>query len=399
VTVVPGVPGKGAKEEGVRDEDYLLLAGASVRAAAFAALRAGLRPWCVDLFADADLRTRCPVQVLPPGRYPDGLVEVFAAAPPGPWMYTGALENRPRLVRTLSHSRPLWGTGPAALCRLRRPVSLGRRLRQAGIPCPAAYRDPSEVPRRGRWLLKTAHGAGGRDIAFWKAGSALPRRGRWYFQEFIEGQACSAVYLADGRESRLLGVTRQLVGESWLRAAAFHYCGSVGPISLPGSVVKRLQQLGRALGRWMLRGLFGVDFVLKDGIPYPVEVNPRYTASMEIVELATGTALLALHRRVFELDAAEPVPGPRPAFGALGKAILFAPAPLSFPEQGPWTETLRRPGDPWQMPAFADIPLAGTHVAARRPVLTFFAGANAVEPCLDALRTAAVEIEHWCLEQ
>ena len=31
----------------------LILAGAITRAAAFSAIRAGLRPWCVDLFADA----------------------------------------------------------------------------------------------------------------------------------------------------------------------------------------------------------------------------------------------------------------------------------------------------------------------------------------------------------
>ncbi len=33
---------------------HLLIFGASARAAAFSALRAGLQPWCADLFADAD---------------------------------------------------------------------------------------------------------------------------------------------------------------------------------------------------------------------------------------------------------------------------------------------------------------------------------------------------------
>ena len=34
------------------ESNRLLLFGASTRAAAFSALRAGLKPWCVDLFAD-----------------------------------------------------------------------------------------------------------------------------------------------------------------------------------------------------------------------------------------------------------------------------------------------------------------------------------------------------------
>ena len=44
--------------------EHLLLFGASVRAAAFSALRAGLRPWCADLFGDADLQARCPALAL-----------------------------------------------------------------------------------------------------------------------------------------------------------------------------------------------------------------------------------------------------------------------------------------------------------------------------------------------
>ena len=48
-----------------------------------------------------------------------------------------------------------------------------------------------------------------------------------------------------------------------------------------------LQQLGLDLARGCgLRGLFGVDFVLSEGVPWPVEINPRYTASVEVLEYA-----------------------------------------------------------------------------------------------------------------
>ena len=36
--------------------ESVVIFGASVRAAAFSALRAGLRPWCADLFADFALK-------------------------------------------------------------------------------------------------------------------------------------------------------------------------------------------------------------------------------------------------------------------------------------------------------------------------------------------------------
>ena len=44
----------------MKPEESLLIVGGSTRAAAFSALRAGLRPWCADLFADLDLQQRLP---------------------------------------------------------------------------------------------------------------------------------------------------------------------------------------------------------------------------------------------------------------------------------------------------------------------------------------------------
>src|SRR5215470_12886144 len=87
----------------------LVIVGASVRAAAFSALRAGLQPWCADLFADADLQQVCPAHRLAKRQFAGGLLPLLSKAPGGPWMYTGGLENRPNVVRGLTQFRPLWG--------------------------------------------------------------------------------------------------------------------------------------------------------------------------------------------------------------------------------------------------------------------------------------------------
>src|SRR4051794_30449688 len=107
-------PGRGMPTEIRNDRGPLLIAGASVRAAAASALRAGYAPWCVDLFGDADLERACPVRVVPLKRYPDALVAALAEGPPGPWMYTGAIENRPDLIECVD--RPLLGN-PADIVR------------------------------------------------------------------------------------------------------------------------------------------------------------------------------------------------------------------------------------------------------------------------------------------
>src|SRR5436305_1386644 len=91
------------------DPSPVLIVGASARAAAASAVRAGLRPWCLDLFADLDLQQLAPVRPIPPGGYPHALADLLPQGPPGPWMYTGALENHPRLIERLARDRPLWG--------------------------------------------------------------------------------------------------------------------------------------------------------------------------------------------------------------------------------------------------------------------------------------------------
>src|SRR5947208_2820896 len=106
-------PGRGRDYSGGRRgwQEFMNKAGLRLRPGAnsFASLRAGLRPWALDRFADRDLCAACPARAVPPGRYPAGLPELVREAPPGPWLYTGGLENRPGVIRRIARERPLWG--------------------------------------------------------------------------------------------------------------------------------------------------------------------------------------------------------------------------------------------------------------------------------------------------
>ena len=141
----------------------LIILGASARAAAMSAVRAGFEPWTADLFADADLRALVPAAVrCPVGDYPRGFREILRGAPEVPWLYTGGLENHPNLIRDLSEIRPLWGNGPNALTACRSPFRVEpwqcRLLRLLHLllwPAlgPLGYRSPG-VPRVRRPRLQ-----------------------------------------------------------------------------------------------------------------------------------------------------------------------------------------------------------------------------------------------------
>jgi predicted ATP-grasp superfamily ATP-dependent carboligase len=361
----------------------LLILGASARAAAQSALRAGLRPLAVDLFADRDLAALAPVHRIAPASYPQGLDAIAAELPPGPWMYTGALENQPDLIDRLARVRPLWGNAGSTLRAVRDPSAVADVLGRAGLACPAVRMDPRGLPRDGGWLVKPLASAGGRHIHALTLKSASPARPSFY-QERIDGPSLAALFLGQGASAILLGVTRQWIGRPGL---PFTYRGSLGPWPISPPLAGRLERLGNALtSAFGLVGLFGVDFILRDDHPWPVEVNPRYTASVEVLELGLQTTFLDDHRRACDPNAAVALtPGPAPSMGAtlsVGKAIVFAEEPCTFPEL-----TLPMPGlgDGFTVPSLADIPHSGTAFEAGEPVLTLFAQGKNLDDCQSRL--------------
>ncbi|MFN4257690.1 MAG: ATP-grasp domain-containing protein [Gemmataceae bacterium] len=376
----------------------LLIMGASVRAAVGSALRAGLQPMAADLFADIDLQARCPARRLALRRYPRGFRTLARRLPPSPWMYTGAMENRPRLVERISQQRPLWGNDGATLRRVRCPLAVMQALQQAGLPFLRVTFDPHAVPTDGRWLIKPLASGGGVHIHFWTDALSLsdPLQ-RYYFQEYLEGESCAGIFIGQPEGAVLLGVTRQLIGQAWLHASPFRYCGSIGPRRLDETERSIWERLGQVLvERFGLRGVFGVDAVVRDGVPWLVEVNPRYTSSVEVLEWATGVAALGWCEKVFDnsplvslgremKDEESPV---------LAKTILFSRRQLSFPAAGPWLATLEQLPDIWQVPMFADIPHAGALIEANRPILTFFTRGEFLENDQKSLQEAAQALDH-----
>jgi predicted ATP-grasp superfamily ATP-dependent carboligase len=211
----------------------LMILGASTRAAAQSAVRAGFQPVCADHFADEDLFE--VAEVLPLSDYPHGLLASAAHEPTNaagavtPWMYTGALENHPGLLRKLAAQRPLYGNPADVVARVRDPFAVVGVLTEAGLPALAVRPADRPPPRDGRWVIKPRRSAGGRGIFLWDESSSdpasPPRHEPVYFQQRAEGTPHSALYLATSGGTVLVGVARQLIGESRLSARPFAYCG------------------------------------------------------------------------------------------------------------------------------------------------------------------------------
>lgn len=370
-------------------DDRILILGASTRAAAQSAVRAGLRPICADLFADQDLREIA--EVLPiTGRYPQALPEVARLAPDCPWMFTGALENHPEILERISAERPLWGNPADVVRRVRDPIRVSDALSRSGLPT-ASIRTADDPPDPdGNWLLKPLRGAAGRGIVVWDRQARIARTlgEPHYFQERLRGSSISAVYVAFPDRTMLAGISRQLTGDGVRGAAPFRYAGSLGPVASNDAVSRQIEQTGRIVAdRFGLRGLFGCDFVEDGKQARLTEVNPRYTASVEIHEYALEVSLIDLHRR-----ACESFPGLHGKGNQtealqcrerwiVGKHILYAERDLNVPS----LDEFVRVDDASRVPSLADIPAPGTLVTAGHPICTVLASGPSVRLCEESL--------------
>jgi predicted ATP-grasp superfamily ATP-dependent carboligase len=362
----------------------LIILGASARAAAQSAMRAGYDPWCIDLFADRDLQAVAPVVRCPADRYPIGVLSLLETAPMAPVLYTGAMENYPEVLDAIALRRPLKGCAPAAVRAVREPYALASMPAHEGIKSCKVLGSASLLTRAGgafralfgnrrKFLVKPRRGAGGAGIRQWSPPEAVPTD--CYLQEFIAGTPMSAIFHADGWSARLLGATEQFIGEPEFGGSGFHYCGGIGPAPLSADARRGLMGLGVVLAqRFDLRGVFGVDMVMDfRGTLRPVEVNPRYTAGVELLERATGLATLADH----------PAEAPDAGRCALhAKAILFAKKDCVVPDL-----YAIHPRD-----AIADVPMAGEKVPAGRPICTLFATGASRDACLVRLRQEAKKL-------
>src|SRR3954447_12097994 len=99
----------------------ILVVGASARAAAVSALRAGAEPCCIDHFADRDLRALCPFHHVPIDQGAAGLEHAASSLLSSAWIYTGPMENHPDRVERISRTRRLAGNSAEVLRRVRNP--------------------------------------------------------------------------------------------------------------------------------------------------------------------------------------------------------------------------------------------------------------------------------------
>jgi len=355
---------------------HVLIVGVSTRAAAESAGRAGYQVTSLDGYADLDQHPSVRALSLPKDFgvpfSPDAVVSAAHDIRSHVVVYLSSFENHPRAVEALTAGRTLWGNTPDVLRRVRDPEGLADAFRRRGIRAPQIT---THVPAADttRWLIKPRISGGGHGVRLWSPGGTV-RRGH-YLQRLVDGVPGSVVFVAAGGRGVAVGTSRQLVGESAFGVSGYRYCGSI--LSAGANATANAAALVAAVcEEFPLVGVGCVDFISAAGELFPVEVNPRWSASMELVERARGLSIFAMHAGACAggvLPQPESFRSPLPF--THGKAVVFAREAVVVGDTRGWLDddTVR------------DIPRAGDRIGAGEPICTVFATGSDDASCYAAL--------------
>jgi hypothetical protein len=369
----------------------ILITGVSTRAIAESAFRGGHEVVTLDYFGDRDQRELVEnyslLRDFKRAFSAHALLEASRHLKFNSVAYIANLENYPETLQRLTRRGFLLGNSPVILHQVRDWQKLRQICREERIPCAITLLtgESNKAATEFRWLLKPIRSGGGHGIHFW-TGELLD--GGHVLQRYIVGRSASVAFAANGKDSVVMGLSEQLIGLAELGVREFIWCGNLLPLHL--SPTKRLafietveDMAARLTRRFGLRGVNGFDLIVADGDdgcarPFLIEVNPRYTASMELVERAYGLNIFSVHLEALagtlpDFSLAQHTAGPY-----LGKGIVFAGQALTVPETMGGVECGRR-----------DIPFPGDRIKAGHPVCTVFAEGDGRNSCLDKLLASA----------
>jgi carbamoyl-phosphate synthase large subunit len=210
-----------------------------------------------------------------------------------------------KLARALEAANvPIWGTTPDAIDLAEDRERFGALLRELDIPQPAngtatSVEDALTIARRISYpvVVRPSYVLGGRGMAIVYNDDALARYMREaadispdhpvLIDQFLEDAwEFDVDAVSDGQDVVIAGIMHQI------EQAGVHSGDSAAvlpPVLSPPQCHDTMRHYTVALAKALnVRGLMNVQFAMKDGVVYVLEVNPRASRTVPFVSKATG---------------------------------------------------------------------------------------------------------------
>ncbi len=395
----------------------IAVVGFSVRAATQCATRQGFEVIAVDMCSDRDLVSECKDHYQL--NAPDWPAALHARYPNVPILLAGGMENRPQLVEECQARGLVSGADAIPLRAMRSLENWAVWALASELGWPVTLRTQSEIQRADEvypgfeWLVKPIVGSGGNAITEWtkkerQAPASFYPTATSYIQQRLKGEPIGVTFLSSPFGSIVVGATASWQPESSFEGGPkYAYRGSYGPIDLSSDQLLKLRNFANLVGaQTELLGLWQADFLRSGDKLTLLEINPRWSASMDILDVSLLIPMVQHHylcicsllnnERFLEIASTYLERSASPNNVLLGKLIVYAPKPFVVaPNQSDkwWSQ---RWSGPSSLAAkghlYADIPNPSTSISVGEPVLTVMATERTLGALMAELQRGKMEV-------
>lgn len=357
----------------------MLIAAISGRALAQAAQRAGLLPLTADFFGDLDTNEAGP-SVVVDGDFAAGFAQASLLSAmdrladghnPIGVVFGSGFEQAPGLLDELSRRWPVKGNDAAVIALLKDPAAFARLSHSLGIPHPPTQAEPPKDPHG--WLSKMQGASGGMHVQPAATVAGEPDE-RCYFQKRVEGEAVSALFVANGKgDAVIAGFSRQWVSPA--PGLPYRYGGALRPAPLAATIEQDLREaVNRIAAAVPIKGLNSADFLVDANGFHLIEINPRPGATLDIFE-----SLPLFRWHIEGCDGHLPRVMDAPA-GADAAAIVYTDRDIAAMPELDWPAWTR------------DRQRAGSIVPQGYPICTVCAGGDSPVEALRLIKERSTDI-------
>jgi len=371
----------------------LIVVGFSARAAAQSAIRSGYNPVAIDICGDRDLLAICSAyRNLENSDWLEWLEEYYAGVP---ILMAGGMENRLDALAACQKNSSRAAPSTLQIQMLRSTEKWKSWAIESAIGWPDSifsfqeYELQEERLYREEWLVKSTASVGGLGIQrVAELGTPINEsffqiRPHLYLQKRLLGESIGVSFLSSQFGSVVVGAALACRPSEDLAMPEFVYRGSVGPIAVEADRLKSLEIFANAAASESgILGLWQADFVVVEGAWYLLEINPRWSASMELHDSIGGLRLVELHvacaaksmcsDRWRSFQDTQAVSIGRAEQSTVCKQVLYAQDDfvITREQSDAWWERRWKQACPIDGFEYADIPCDGTRVKKHQPILS-----------------------------
>ena len=201
-------------------------------------------------------------------------------------------EGKYDVLRKANEILPLYANSLSVFKYLENSVLFFETLKLLEVPFPQVNLSADSFRDLGSdWILKDLGSSGGRGI---KKPLGRKVKSSEYFQKQLPGMAVSLSFFADGQNIIPLGYSKPVTMKQ--SNLPFIFCGLDGPIKLNDSVNGEALRITKLIvQKFKLRGFNGIDFLVSDKAVHFLDLNPRITASFEILQESYSYSFFEKH--------------------------------------------------------------------------------------------------------